>query len=122
MSFVTPALWGSNRTEHQNRSRTGVWESFGMEGLSSNAATASVSRRIKERRRPTMPEQLIWGWSTGGHKSHAWEIGDIGWWMRYVPLCHSAGMLWTTEKAPGDERTRCKRCMKLVQEATHDAG
>ena len=57
----------------------------------------------------------IWGWSTGGYKRHCWEwqilnCGEVV----YLALCQRNLNLWTTEKSPGDERTRCKRCLKLV--------
>ena len=72
---------------------------------------------------------LIWGWSTGGHKSHAWryrrdstlspghKYGDRLVWESLCQLKRLGAhhlTLWTTEKTPGDERTRCRKCTKLV--------
>ena len=67
-----------------------------------------------------MTEELLWGWSTSGYKSHCWEPIPVIWGITHWALCDRAKVqwdkrsLWTTEKTPGDERTRCKRCLKLV--------
>ena len=63
---------------------------------------------------------LIWGWSTGGHKSHAWLRQCADWGTTYWALCDidkfgwKRMSLWTTEKTHGDERTRCRKCLKLA--------
>ena len=63
---------------------------------------------------------LMWGWSTGGHKSHAWSF-VVGHFRVYGALCRSDIRLWTTEKTPGDERTRCRKCMKLAASSKQES-
>jgi hypothetical protein len=63
-----------------------------------------------------MPE-LIWGLSTGGVKSHAWQRGWEAWppgerTPRYVALCRQSLTLW--KKQADEETERCLKCLKLA--------
>ena len=66
-----------------------------------------------------MPD-YIWGWSSGGHKSHAWLRLDTGREsnVAYAALCDERLELWTTEKGSFRPNfARCKRCVALAAKA-----
>ena len=60
-----------------------------------------------------MTTSIVWGYSEGGRKSHAWRnTGAM--WCPWEAVCNTGLNLFIAERHRFPPENRCQRCLKLL--------